>query len=56
MVLVDGLVVGGLTFVVDPHLKWPPREVDEEEEEEREDYRVNQDLTEFMLGSLLLIR
>src|SRR5258706_5108551 len=38
VVLVDGLVVGGLTFVLDPHLKWPEREFVEEEEELDKDH------------------
>jgi hypothetical protein len=33
VVLVDGLVVGGLTFVLDPHLTWPVHECVEEEQE-----------------------
>jgi hypothetical protein len=37
VVLVDGLVVGGLTFVLDPLLKWPAREFEEEEEREDEE-------------------
>jgi hypothetical protein len=36
VVLVEGLVVGGLTFILDQHLKWPARELDEEEEREDE--------------------
>jgi len=37
VVLVEGLVVGGLTFVLDPQLKWPAREFDEDGEHEDED-------------------
>ncbi len=37
IVLADGLVVGGLTFVLDPKLHWPPEEMLEEEHEEAEE-------------------
>jgi hypothetical protein len=35
-VLADGLVVGGLTFVLDPKLQHPPHEEVEEKREEEE--------------------
>jgi zinc metalloprotease ZmpB len=36
VVLVDGLVVGGLTYLVDPELRWPAREWEHHEDEEQE--------------------
>jgi hypothetical protein len=39
VVLADGLVVGGLTFVLDPKLHYPPHEEVEEEREEEEHER-----------------
>ncbi|MBV8884292.1 MAG: hypothetical protein JO235_09895 [Chroococcidiopsidaceae cyanobacterium CP_BM_RX_35] len=45
VVLADGLVVGGLTFILDPNLHHPPREEEEHEEEER-DHHVHHDYHE----------
>ena len=44
VVLADGLVVGGLTFVLDPKLRYPPREeVEEEREEEHNEEREHEE-------------
>jgi len=37
VVLVDGLVVGGLTYVVDPDLKWPAREWEDHDDKDKDE-------------------
>ncbi len=42
-VLADGLIVGGFTFVLDPHLRWPPHEYEDEEREQEKELAERHD-------------